>query len=164
MDVGHHYLRERAENATAVTFVELFFDLVYVFAVTQISHLLLGDLSWYGAFHAALVLLAMWQAWMYSTWMTNWFDPEVLPVRAVLIAAMLVSLVTAASVPGAFGSRGLWFAGSYVVMQIGRTLAVLRLSHRDQALHRTFQRISIWLARKTVSSPALTWPNAASSS
>jgi low temperature requirement protein LtrA len=88
----------------------------------------------------------MWQAWMYSTWMTNWFDPEVLPVRAVLIAAMLVSLVTAASAPGAFGSRGLWFAGSYVVMQIGRTFAVLRLSHRDQALHRTFQRISIWLA------------------
>jgi low temperature requirement protein LtrA len=51
VDFGHHYLRERAENATAVTFVELFFDLVYVFAVTQISHLLLGDLSWYGAFH-----------------------------------------------------------------------------------------------------------------
>jgi len=49
VDVSHHYVRERAENATAVTFVELFFDLVYVFAVTQISHLLLGDLSWHGA-------------------------------------------------------------------------------------------------------------------
>ena len=146
MDVGNHYVRERAENATAVTFVELFFDLVYVFAVTQISHLLLGDLSWHGAFHAALVLLAMWQAWMYSTWMTNWLDPEALPVRAVLIAAMLVSLVAAGSVPGAFGERGLWFAGSYVVMQIGRTLAVLWLSRRDPALRRTFQRITCWLA------------------
>lgn len=142
---GDPYLRERAEDATSVSFVELFFDLVYVFAVTQISHLLLHDLSWHGAFHAALLLLAMWQAWMYSTWMTNWFDPEALPVRTVLIATMLVSLVAASSLPDAFGERGLWFAAAYAVMQIGRTLAVLWLGRRSPALRRTFQRITVWL-------------------
>ncbi|WBB59373.1 low temperature requirement protein A [Streptomyces sp. WMMC500] len=150
MDAGNPYLRERAEDATAVTPVELFFDLVYVFAVTQISHLLLEDLNRHGAFHAALILLAMWQAWMYATWMTNWFDPRSLPVRAVLIGTMLVSLVAAAGVPGAFGDRGLWFAGSYVLMQVGRTLAVLWLSRRDRALRRTFQRITVWMAASAV--------------
>ncbi|QRP46652.1 low temperature requirement protein A [Amycolatopsis sp. FDAARGOS 1241] len=143
--ITSRYLRARAEDATEVTFVELFFDLVYVYAVTQISHLLLGDLSGRGAFHAALVLLAVWQAWMYSTWLTNWLDPEVLPVRAVLIATMLVSLVAAAGVPGAFGDRGFWFAGGYVLMQIGRTLAALWRSRRDATLRRTFQRITVWL-------------------
>lgn len=142
---GRPYLRERAEGATSVTFIELFFDLVYVFAVTQISHLLLHDLSWSGALDATLVLLAMWQAWMYSTWMTNWFDPQALPVRVVLIGTMLVSLIAASSVPEAFGDRGLWFAGSYVVMQVGRTLAVLWLGRRNPALRRTFQRITVWL-------------------
>ncbi|WP_425832017.1 low temperature requirement protein A [Streptomyces fractus] len=144
------YLRERAEDATSVTFVELFFDLVYVFALTQISPLLLHDLSWTGAFHAALLILAMWQGWMYSTWMTNWFDPETLPVRMVLIATMLLSLIAASSVPGAFDDRGLWFAGSYVVMQIGRTLAVLWLSRHNPALRRNFQRITIWFTASAV--------------
>lgn len=139
------YLRERAEEATSVTFVELFFDLVYVFTVTQISHLLVQDLTWLGAFRGALVLLAMWQAWMYSTWMTNWLEPEALPVRVVLIGTMLLSLIAACSLPGAFEDRGLWFAGSYVLMQIGRTLAVLGLSRRDLALRHTFQRITVWL-------------------
>jgi low temperature requirement protein LtrA len=139
------YQRERGEDTTSVTFIELFFDLVYVFAVTQISHLLLHDLTWHGAFHAALLLLALWQAWMYSTWMTNWFDPQALPVRAVLIATMLVSLIAASSVPGAFGERGLWFAGAYALMQIGRTLAALSLSRNNTALRHTFQRITVWL-------------------
>jgi low temperature requirement protein LtrA len=106
VDAEDRYLRERDEGATAVSFIELFFDLVYVFAVTQISHLLLGDLNWHGAFHAALILLAIWQAWMYSTWLTNRLDPEMLPVRTVLLGTMLVSLIAAAGVPGAFGDRG----------------------------------------------------------
>ncbi|MEV5475072.1 low temperature requirement protein A [Streptomyces sp. NPDC052207] len=146
MTTSTPYLRTRAEGATEVTFIELFFDLVYVFAVTQISHLLLSDLSWRGGVHSALVLLALWQAWMYSTWMTNWLAPETLPVRAVLISTMLVSLIAAAGVPGAFGDRGLWFAGAYVLMQVGRALAVLWLSRTTRVLHRTFQRITVWLA------------------
>ena len=55
--------------------LELFYDLVFVFAVTQVSHLLLDDLSWKGAGEAALVLLVVWWAWNYTTWVTNELDP-----------------------------------------------------------------------------------------
>ncbi|MDQ1051679.1 low temperature requirement protein A [Streptomyces sp. V4I2] len=144
------YLRARAEAATPVTFVELFFDLVYVFAITQFSQLLLDDLSWHGAFRVGLLLVAMWQAWMYVTWMTNWLDPESMPVRVVLLGTMLAALVVSASIPAAFDSRGLWFAGGYVVMQVGRTVAILCLVRRHPSLGVIFLKVTIWLAASGV--------------
>jgi low temperature requirement protein LtrA len=139
------YVRMRAEEELPVSYIELFFDLVYVFAVTQLSHLLLGDLSWHGALRAALLLSAVWQEWGYTAWATNWFDPEMMPVRAVLIGTILASLVVSSSIPEAFGSRGLWFAGAYVAMQVGRTLAVLWWCREHPSLLRNFQRIIVWL-------------------
>ncbi len=65
-----------------VTTVELFFDLVYVFAVTQLSHLIVGDLSVSGLATAGFLLLVVWWAWIYTTWMANWFDPASAEVRA----------------------------------------------------------------------------------
>ena len=59
-----------------VTFVELFFDLVFVFAVTQLSHGLLEHLTPLGALQAAILLLAVWWAWIYTAWITNWLDPD----------------------------------------------------------------------------------------
>ena len=67
--------RGEGEDQRATT-LELFFDLVFVFAVTQVSHLLLDDLTWVGAGHAVLVLLVVWWAWNYTTWVTNELDPE----------------------------------------------------------------------------------------
>jgi hypothetical protein len=72
--------------------VELFFDLVYVLAVTQLSHLLLEHLDARGAAQTALLLVAVWIAWVYSAWFTNWFDPDRRPVRLVLLGVMLASL------------------------------------------------------------------------
>ena len=103
--------------------VELFFDLVYVFAVTQLSHQILGDLSVAGVARAAFLLLVVWWAWIYTTWMANWFDPTSSPVRAVLTAVMLGSLLMAAALPEAFGERALLFAASYVALQVGRNAA-----------------------------------------
>jgi len=100
--------------------LELFFDLVFVFAITQVSHLLLENLTWEGAGHAALALLVVWWAWNYTTWVTNELDPDSVVVRLLLIALMLGSLLMAVAIPEAFGAHGLLFAGSYVAIQVGR--------------------------------------------
>jgi len=76
--------------------LELFFDLVFVFAITQVSHLLLENLTWEGAGHAALALLVVWWAWNYTTWVTNELDPDSVVVRLLLIALMLGSLLMGA--------------------------------------------------------------------
>ena len=87
-------LRGKPENGHhRVTFVELFFDLVFVFAVTQLSHALLEHLSLLGALQTALLLLAVWWVWIYTSWVTNWLDPETTPVRLMLFALMLAGLV-----------------------------------------------------------------------
>ena len=106
----------RADGAAdhRVTSIELFFDLVYVFAITQLSHLLLTHLDVRGALQAALLLLAVWVAWIYTAWTTNWFDPNQPPVRVMLIALMVASLILSAVLPEAFGDRGLLFAGAFV--------------------------------------------------
>ena len=102
------------------TTVELFYDLVFVFAVTQVSHLLLENLTWEGTGQAALVLLVVWWAWNYTAWVTNELDPDSIVVRLLLIALMLVSMLMAIAIPQAFGAKALLFAGSYVVIQVGR--------------------------------------------
>ncbi len=111
--------RDSGEEQRA-TSLELFYDLVFVFAVTQVSHLLLDDLTWAGAGRALLVLLVVWWAWNYTTWVTNELDPDSTVVRLVLIAIMLGSLLMAVAIPQAFGDRALLFVGSYVAIQVGR--------------------------------------------
>ena len=79
---GASLLRARhGHDHTRVTFVELFFDLVFVFAVTQLSHTLLEHLSPLGVLQTALLLMAVWWVWIYTSWVTNWLDPEKTPVR-----------------------------------------------------------------------------------
>src|SRR5256885_15582451 len=112
-------LRPRGEGATEpITTVELFFDLVYVFAVTQLSHLILNDLSITGVAHAAFLLVVVWWAWIYTTWMANWFDPASPAVRAVLTGVMLASLLMAAALPEAPGDRAVLVAASHVALQV----------------------------------------------
>jgi low temperature requirement protein LtrA len=117
------YLRQaRPDEEQHASNLELFYDLVFVFAVTQVSHLLLNDLTWHGAGRALLVLLVVWWAWNYTTWVTNQLDPDAVPVRLLVLAIMLASLVLAIAIPEAFGSRALLFAGAYVAIQVGRHL------------------------------------------
>jgi low temperature requirement protein LtrA len=79
------WLRERGEGQAEVRPVELFFDLVYVLAVTQLTHHLLDHLSLSGAGQTLLLLLAVWGAWIYTSWVTNYFDPDTRPVRLMLL-------------------------------------------------------------------------------
>jgi low temperature requirement protein LtrA len=135
-------MRERA-GSQRVTNVELFFDLVYVFAVTQLSHYLLAHPTPGGALQAVLLLAMVWLLWVYTTWVTNWLDPERIAVRLLLLALMLASLVLSAALPGAFGARGLAVGIAYAAMQIGRSVFTV-LALRDRPLQRNFQRILSW--------------------
>ncbi len=144
-----HMLRSRDGNEhNKATFVELFFDLVFVFAVTQLSHLLLAHLSLLGVIQTTLLLMAVWWVWIFTSWVTNWLDPEQPPVRLMLFVLMLAGLVLSTSLPEAFESSGLAFAGAYVFMQVGRSLFMLwaRLGRDRPGNRRNFQRITIWLS------------------
>src|SRR4051812_5446442 len=105
------------------TSVELFFDLVFVFSVTQLSHLIVDDLSQAAAGRAGFLLIVVWWAWVYTTWMVNWFDPTSAHVRGTLVSVMLASLLMSASLPTALTTHPYLFAGSYVALQIGRNCA-----------------------------------------
>src|ERR687893_1722113 len=137
-------LRTRDGGEQRATPLELFFDLVYVFAITQLSHLLLDHLTVEGALETLFLLLAVWGAWIYTTWVTNWFDPDRLPVRLMLVAVMLASLVMSVAIPDAFGERGLMFALAYVAIQVGRTAFVLIALGGTHQLSRNFQRVLSW--------------------
>jgi low temperature requirement protein LtrA len=151
-DHGGGLLRTRDGEEQRATPLELFFDLVYVFAITQLSHLLLDHLTIEGALETLFLLLAVWWAWIYTTWVTNWFDPDRLPVRLMLVAVMLASLVMSVAIPEAFGERGLMFALAYVAIQVGRTVFVVIALDRSSTLVKSFQRILAWF---TI--PAVLW-------
>ncbi len=114
------YQRTHDGQEQRTTTLELFYDLVFVFAITQVSHFLLEHLTWEGAGQAALVLLVVWWSWNYTTWVTNELDPESIVVRMLLIGLMLASFLMAVAIPEAFGDRALLFAGAYVAIQVGR--------------------------------------------
>jgi low temperature requirement protein LtrA len=117
---------------------------VFVFAVTQLSHLLGSHLTLTGAAQTALLLLVVWWAWVYTTWMTNWFDPDSPVVRCLLIAVMLASLAMAIAIPHAFGDRALMFALGYGFLQVVRNAFVVWATDRQSQLHGAFIRILLW--------------------
>ena len=135
-------LRVRS-GAERVTNIELFFDLVYVFAITQLSHHLLGNPTWEGAWQTLLLLAAVWLAWVYTASVTNYLDPERIPMRLLLLALMLLSLVMSAAIPTAFGTGGLVVAGAYATIQVGRTIFAI-VALRGEVLQRTFERVLVW--------------------
>ena len=134
-------LRDRADG-NRVTNIELFFDLVYVFAVTQLSHRLLADPTVRGALQSALLLAMIWMVWAYTTWLTNWMDPDRPEVRVLLVVLMLISLAMAVALPRAFTTLG-WVVGAgYAVQQVGR--GVFMVAALRGPLQRNFERILAW--------------------
>jgi low temperature requirement protein LtrA len=136
------YVRSR-DGERRATFFELFFDLVYVFAITQLAHHLLVELTWTGAAETAFMLFAVYWAWNYTTWMANWFDPEVPAVRLVLAFVMLASLLMAVAIPEAFGDHGFVFATSYCALQVARNAFVVGVTPPG-AFNRNFRQILAW--------------------
>jgi len=134
-------LRDRT-GEQRVTNIELFFDLVYVFAVTQLSHHLLPEPTVRAALQAALLLAMVWLVWAYTTWVTNWMDPERIEVRVLLVVLMLISLAMSVALPRAFTTLG-WVVGTgYAVQQIGR--GVFMVVALRGPLQKNFERILAW--------------------
>jgi low temperature requirement protein LtrA len=122
------------EREQRVTPLELFFDLVFVFAITQVTQLMVDDLSWRGIGRAMLVLAALWWLWTGYAWLTNALEPEEGAVRAGMFAGMAGLFLLALAVPDAFGSEALLFGIAYLVVRL-INLAMYRLavrSERDQ--------------------------------
>jgi low temperature requirement protein LtrA len=130
-----------------VTYVELFFDLVFVFAVTQLSHGLLERLSALGALQTAILMLALWWIWIDNAWLTNWLDPDRAPVRLLMFTLMLLGLIVSASIPRAFEERAMAFGIAYAAMGlIPKFFMLWALKRHDTGNYHNFVRITVWRA------------------
>ncbi|MDX1409728.1 MAG: low temperature requirement protein A, partial [Saprospiraceae bacterium] len=113
----HGLFRPKGDHSEhKVSFSELFFDLVFVYAITQSAHLLIAHFTPYGVYQGLLVILAVWWVWVFTTWVTNWLDPETVAVRLMLFVLMLLGMGLSIAIPDAFGKHGLLFALCYVAM------------------------------------------------
>jgi low temperature requirement protein LtrA len=106
------------EREERVTPLELFFDLVFVFAITQVTGMLSGDPTWGGLLRGLLVLGALWWSWAAYAWLTNTVDPEEGPVRLAMLGAMGAMLVVSLAVPAAFGADGVVFGVAYFAVRV----------------------------------------------
>ncbi len=145
-------LRDRhGAHQGRVGFAELFFDLVFVFAVTQLSHHLLQHPTLEGSLQTLLLLLAVWTVWIFTAWVTNWIDCEKPAPRLMMFGLMAGGLVMSASIPDAFGERGVFFALAYAAMQVGRTAFMLYALRNGPANElANFKRIMIWLTTAAI--------------
>ena len=142
---GHRaHLRERSRGAGVVRPIELFFDLVYVLAVTQLTRHLLANLTFRGVLETLILLLAVWGAWNHIAWITNYFDLRDRVPRLVLIGLMFASLIMSSSLFGAFDDHGLGFAAALSASLFGGQLATVAAVGRQHRLTAVFERVLIW--------------------
>lgn len=140
-------LRDRGEDRAAhVTHMETFFDLVYVFAFTQLSEHLYEHVSVSGGLETLVMLLALWWAWSDTAWATGWIDPERTPVVLLLSILMALSLVAASAVPEAFAGRGETFAVAYVAMQLLRGVFMVTTFGPRSPMGRNYLHLLSWSA------------------
>ena len=124
------------EREQRVTPLELFFDLVVVFAITQVTQFMSHDLTWRGIGHGLLVLAAIWWAWTGYAWLTNALEPEEGQVRAGMFGAMAAMLVVALAVPGAFGADEVLFGVAYLLVLLLNLVLDAIAAKRDPDLRR----------------------------
>ena len=123
--------------------IELFFDLVYVFAIGQLSHHLLEHVDLRTGAETAIMALAVVYAWYMVAWGANWLDPDRLPVRLLLVGLMFGSLLMSAAIPDAFDGRAWLFISGYLLIQIGRSLFLI-IALRGRALGEHFVNDLVW--------------------
>jgi low temperature requirement protein LtrA len=136
-------LMRSATSGDRVTRLELFFDLVFVFALSQLSHHLLEHPSWAGAGETFVLLLGVYKVWVYTTWTATLLDTSRLEVQWMLLIVMLVALFMNASIDSAFGAFGWLFAASYLLVQLGRGAWILTVG-LDRTTGDHFVRTLIW--------------------
>ena len=128
-------LIRKLEETARATFLELFFDVVFVFALRALTQLLLNKLTWSGAYQTLVLLLAIIFVWATTTRITGHLNPQRPPVQLLVIATMVGALVGSAALPQAFGKTGLIFAVTYLVVLIGRSVFLVVLLRGQEELH-----------------------------
>ncbi|MEV4821853.1 low temperature requirement protein A [Micromonospora sp. NPDC049274] len=165
----------------SASFLELFFDLAFVLALSQLAEHLLNDLTWGGTLRTALLLAGVWWIWVTTTWTADWYDPETPAIRGVLVAATMGSLLAGVAIPQGLHGRAGLFAGAYVGVHLVRgvvTVAALRGHPRQRRALRILcwytvtavpwlagvflpqWRVPLWVLALAVdlSGPRLGWP------
>jgi low temperature requirement protein LtrA len=137
-----HRLSATLREGERVMPLELFFDLVFVLALTQCTSLMLGNDGWEGIGKALLVLTLLWWAWTGYAWLTSVIDPEDGPIRLVLVAAMAALLVAALAIPEAFGDRALEFTLAYAAVRAAHVGLFLAASAEDPELRRSISGLA----------------------
>ncbi|MFI2364031.1 low temperature requirement protein A [Promicromonospora sp. NPDC019610] len=138
-------LRRDGEEAERVTYVELFFDLVFAFAITQISAVLGEHPTPLSMLEGLVVTLAVWWVWVYTAWATNWLDPGRRRVLWLLLVLTATGLVMSIAIPSAFEDRAALFVTAYLTYSFSRTLGVLGATRRAApAIAAGQARILIW--------------------
>ncbi len=131
----------RAEREQRVTPLELFFDLVFVFAITQVTSFLSRNPTWGGLLRALLLLGMLWWAWSAYAWLTNTLDPEEGAVRLAMLAAVAAMLIVSLAVPRAFGDDGVIFGVAYLVVRALHLVLFGIAGRGDRDLLRAVARI-----------------------
>src|SRR4051794_18132208 len=131
---------DQDERETVVP-LELFFDLVFVFAFTQVTTLLTRDPTWAGVLRAGLLLSVLWWAWSAYAWLTNTLDPEEGGVRVAMLSAIGAMLIASLAAPRAFGCDAVTFAVAYVVVRALHLVLFTKAGRGDPELSRAVLRI-----------------------
>jgi low temperature requirement protein LtrA len=131
---------EDAERRTS--YLELFFDLVFVFAITQVASLILSDTSAAGFARSLLVLALIWWVWSGYAWMTNAIDVDDRLTQLSVLIAMAGAFFMAFAVPGAFGEDGAWFGASYLAVFVLNIWLYLRGVRHDPVVRRSVARLA----------------------
>ncbi|MFF0471819.1 low temperature requirement protein A [Micromonospora zamorensis] len=138
-----------SDSPLSASFLELFFDLAFVLALSQLAGHLLHDLTLAGALRTAVLLAGVWWIWVTTTWFADWYDPESPLVRWLLVGAALGSLLAGVAIPQALDGRGLLFAGAYVAVHIARG-TVTAFALRGHPRQKRAVRILCWFGVSAV--------------
>src|SRR3954469_17722274 len=130
----------RSERDTVVP-IELLFDLVVVFAFTQVSALLHGEPTWGGVLRAGLLLSVLWWAWSAYAWLTNTLDPEAGGVRMAMFAAIAAMVIASLAAPRAFGRDATTFAIAYLIVRALHLVLYAKAGRGDRELSLAVLRI-----------------------
>jgi len=134
---------EDFEQKYEVTPIELFFDLIYAFALSQLTQYLLSDLSWEGVLRTLVMLIAIFMVWSYTSWAVTMINAHESMTRWMIILTMFIGLFMNTSVLGAFSNLGWVFISTFLIIQFGRTCWTIAFSN-DTLFREHFWRVLIW--------------------
>ena len=135
--------RQREGTEERVKPLELFFDLIFVFAITQVTGLIVDDPTWGGLAKGLVVLGVLWWAWAAYAWLTNQIDPDEGGIRIAMFAAMGAMLVASLAVPDAFGDDALLFAAAYALVRVAHIVLYALAGWGDRELLAAIAKIGV---------------------